>query len=99
MLDGVSVGHFAIEEHADRIELRMMLLAPHAQGRGIGSSLMRKIMERANSRGLPVALWVTDWNEGAIRFYRRFGFEIIDTVERPEKKVRKLRMVAKPTAT
>jgi ribosomal protein S18 acetylase RimI-like enzyme len=55
-------------------------------------------MERANSRRLSVALWVTDWNEGAIRFYRRFGFEIIDTVERPEKKVRKLRMEAKPTA-
>jgi ribosomal protein S18 acetylase RimI-like enzyme len=78
VLEGVSVGHLAVEEHADRIELRMMLLAPHAQGRGIGSSLMRKVMERAKSRRLPVALWVTDWNEGAIRFYRRFGFEIID---------------------
>jgi hypothetical protein len=30
------------------------------------------------------------WNEGAIRFDRRFGFETIDTVERPEKNVRKL---------
>jgi GNAT superfamily N-acetyltransferase len=58
VLEGVSAGHLAIEEHSDRIEVRMMLLAPHAQGRGIGSLLMRNVMERANSRGLPVTLWV-----------------------------------------
>jgi hypothetical protein len=40
---GRPVGHLAIEEHSDRVELRM-LLAPDVQSRGIGSSLVLKVI-------------------------------------------------------
>ena len=37
-------------------------------------------------------LWVTEWNDGAIKLYRRFGFEVIDRVWDAGKHVWKLRM-------
>jgi ribosomal protein S18 acetylase RimI-like enzyme len=95
MVQGREAGHLAIEDHADRIEVRMLLLAPEVQCRGIGSAILRMVVERARGRGVPATLWVTEWNEGAIRFYRRFGFSVVDEVWRPEKHVRKLRMATR----
>ena len=97
LVDGRAVGHVAIEEHHDRVELRMLLLAPDAQRRGIGSSLIRGVIERARARQLPMILWVTDWNVGAIRLYRRFGFEVVEQGWDAAKQVRKLRMATPPS--
>src|SRR5689334_21379841 len=60
VVDGRSVGHVAIEEHQDDVELRMLLIAPDARRRGIGSSLVRAAVERACAKQIPAALWVTD---------------------------------------
>jgi len=55
-------------------EVVNLYVSQHAQGRGIGSKLLKEI-ERLH--GLP--FWLSTWvkNEGAIEFYKKLGFRII----------------------
>jgi N-acetylglutamate synthase-like GNAT family acetyltransferase len=46
---GRNVGHFSTEEFSDRIELRMIALIPEMQGRGLGRSLLERVIEDAKN--------------------------------------------------
>jgi putative acetyltransferase len=52
------------------VTLSPLAVAPHAQGRGIGTRLVRAVTERADRAGEPLVLL-----EGDPRYYGRFGFE------------------------
>jgi GNAT superfamily N-acetyltransferase len=81
-IDGERAGVLAVEEHTDRLQLvKVFLLAPY-QGRGIGSTIVRQVMERGRSLGKPVCLRVLRVNP-AQRLYRRLGFVV--TEETPER--------------
>ncbi|MEU3713709.1 GNAT family N-acetyltransferase [Streptomyces catenulae] len=54
------------------VTLGPMYVLRRAQGLGIGSRLMDAFLAWAGE--VPIRLWVTASNEGAIRFYRRHGF-------------------------
>jgi ribosomal protein S18 acetylase RimI-like enzyme len=58
------------------------VLAEH-WGRGLGKSLMSRILLRAPSHVADASLWVLADNERAIRFYERMGF-VYDGTERAE---------------
>ncbi len=46
------------------------------QGRGWGTTLLRNHFSRSRESGLnQTVLCVSDWNEGALRLYRRLGFQ------------------------
>lgn len=62
----------------EAISLGPMYLLQQAQGRGIGRELMAAFLAWADDA--PIRLWVTTYNERAISFYERYGFE--DTGER-----------------
>jgi ribosomal protein S18 acetylase RimI-like enzyme len=54
-------------------------LLPEAQGRGVGRRLMNHLFERLRMSGVPgVHLYVSRSNPGAIAFYQRIGFELVD---------------------
>lgn len=53
------------------------------QSQGIGSLLIKPILERADKENLPCYLETT--TEQAVRFYQRNGFEIIRAEEKPVK--------------
>ena len=62
------------------IEIRRLYVHPDSQRKGIGSSLMTAALaapEVVEARRL--YLDVSEHNQGAVRFYRRFGFEIVGT--------------------
>jgi ribosomal protein S18 acetylase RimI-like enzyme len=75
------------EEAAGRIyvdqtgaELRIMdisLAAPH-RGRGLGSALIRAVLNHADAQRLPATLHVEPFNP-ALRLYERFGFIRMET--------------------
>ncbi|MFC9265182.1 GNAT family N-acetyltransferase [Streptomyces hydrogenans] len=57
----------------EEVTLGPMYLLNHVRGRGLGDRLMAEFLDWAG--GARMRLWVTEYNEGAVRFYRRHGFE------------------------
>ncbi|GHF19472.1 GCN5-like N-acetyltransferase [Kordiimonas sediminis] len=52
---------------------------PEAQGRGVGSALLREGLRLADADEMPVYLESSKKNN--VPFYQRFGFEVMDTLE------------------
>lgn len=47
------------------------------QGLGIGTELMKRVVELAKERNLPINLTVFDFNKKAIQFYEMWGFTVV----------------------
>lgn len=65
--------------------LEDLYVRPHARGAGVGEALLRHLAGLAVARGYGRFEWsVLDWNEHALRFYRRLGAVAMDgwTVQR-----------------
>jgi ribosomal protein S18 acetylase RimI-like enzyme len=58
--------------------LRVLGCEPDRQGQGIGSSLMRPMLERCDAEG--VAAYLESSNEKNVPLYRRHGFEVTGDV-------------------
>lgn len=56
-----------------------LYVLPEAQGLGIGGKLMQKILDWYNGNENDIYLRVASYNQNAIDFYKRFGFEQTDT--------------------
>lgn len=54
--------------------ISLLAVAAGFQGRGIGAELMRVAEERIGEESKAVFLLVSDFNEGARRFYERLGY-------------------------
>ena len=76
--DGTPVGRLWVDEWHDQIRLVDIALIPECRGQGIGSALLRQVMERGGAAGKPVTIHVEAYNP-ALGLYRRLGFEPIDT--------------------
>lgn len=55
--------------------LSLLGVAPIYQGQGIGSLLLRPVLEQANREGLPC--YLTTFSEQAVGFYHKHGFTIL----------------------
>jgi GNAT superfamily N-acetyltransferase len=67
------------------IYLEDLFVRPAFRSHGIGQSLLRHLAQRCVRESLPrLEWWVLDWNEPALRFYRRIGARAMDewTVQR-----------------
>lgn len=60
-------GHLA---GRDIVAVAPLAVAPHRQGRGVGSALVTGLLERADAQGWPMAVLLGD-----PLYYSRFGFE------------------------
>ena len=70
------VGFLCGRREEEFVNLGPMYLLRQAQGNGIGAQLMAVFLSWAGKG--PMRLWVTAYNERAIRFYRRYGFRTTD---------------------
>ncbi|WP_256680125.1 GNAT family N-acetyltransferase [Pseudomonas sp. Marseille-P9899] len=59
------------------VNLIDIALVPHFQNRGIGSSLLEEMLQRADAEGLVTELFVETYNP-AQRLYGRLGFTVIN---------------------
>jgi ribosomal protein S18 acetylase RimI-like enzyme len=73
LCDGIPCGYATIVERPDSIQVHEIVIHPDFQNRGIGSTFLRQIMDRAATRGLKVTLGVFPKNR-AVEFYKRLGF-------------------------
>ncbi|MFG3142201.1 GNAT family N-acetyltransferase [Streptomyces sp. NPDC048211] len=76
------------------VNLGPMYLLNEAQGQGTGGRLMREFMAWAQDARM--RLWVTDYNEKAIRFYERYGFRTTGERELWQGKLPNVRMAREP---
>lgn len=71
--DGSDIGRIFVEHRDEDLRLMDMGLLPEHRGHGVGTTLLRDIVERSERIGLPVVLHVESFNP-AKRLYERFGF-------------------------
>ncbi|WP_447921829.1 GNAT family N-acetyltransferase [Achromobacter aegrifaciens] len=71
--DGQRIGFYTLRPEGDGLRLDHLYIRPVVQGSGLGGQVMRKILQEADSRGLPVTLSALR-DSDSNRFYRRHGF-------------------------
>lgn len=74
-VDGEDVGVLIVEDRADEIHLAEVQILPEWQGRGIGSSVVRSLIERCAAARTPLTLRVLHVNLRARALYERLGFQ------------------------
>ncbi len=75
---GRDVGLARIEREADHIYIRHLYVLPEAQNQGIGSQIMRDVLDEARKKKVPVRLHVLKVNGPARTFYEKHGFRVVD---------------------
>jgi ribosomal protein S18 acetylase RimI-like enzyme len=73
-VDGEAAGRLYVFRGADEIRIMDIALAPGFRGRGIGTRLLRELMEEATAGGRSLSIHV-EMNNPARRLYERLGFE------------------------
>lgn len=71
-----AVGYSQIEDLGNQLYIRMLLLLPNYQRRGIGSRLLNAAIAKAKAQSKGIALQVFKVNEEARRFYENHGFQV-----------------------
>ncbi len=71
-----AIGYSQIEDQGNQIYIRMLLLLPNRQRKGIGSRLLNAVIEKAKAQSKGIALQVFKVNEQAKRFYEYHGFQV-----------------------
>lgn len=74
--NGWDVGMLWIQERAEEIYLAGLEILPQFQRRGIGTEVVRGLIERGRREGKPVALQVLKVNREARDLYQRLGFGV-----------------------
>jgi GNAT superfamily N-acetyltransferase len=73
LVDGEFAGSITLRPTTARQWLEHFYLAPHCQGRGLGSAILRSILEQTDAQGATVGLNVLQ-GSAARRLYERHGF-------------------------
>ena len=75
------IGRILVQRAKGVIELVDISLLPEHRNRGIGTALLRELIEESRKSRATVRLQVLRNNEGAIRLYRRLGFGVVSEDE------------------
>ncbi|MGW1752415.1 GNAT family N-acetyltransferase [Streptomyces sp. NPDC002092] len=75
MTDRELAGCLTVRPAEGRLWLEHFYLAPHWQGRGLGSAVLRTVLERTDRQGVTMALNVLQ-GSAARRLYERHGFVV-----------------------
>ncbi|RII28305.1 MAG: N-acetyltransferase [Geobacter sp.] len=74
------IGRLYIDHGAKEMRVIDICLMPEYRGRGIGSVLMRQILQEGDDSGVPVTLHV-ERNNPALALYQRLGFQVVYSAE------------------
>jgi len=78
LVDGLPAGRRYVERSERAIQLMDIALLPAHKGLGLGRRMMAELLGEAQAKGLPLSLHV-EQNNPVLAWYRRLGFEILDT--------------------
>ena len=72
--DGVIAGYVILSRKwPGRVHIHQFMVHPSRRGLGFGENMLEEAVKRAG--GAPLSLKVSIANPGAIRFYKRYGFQ------------------------
>jgi len=80
-LDDKAIGYLETHENNELINITEIHIIPDAQGKGIGSRIISGVVLEAKERGKKVTLGCFKENDGAVRIYKRLGFQIVGETE------------------
>ncbi len=69
-----AVGRIYVDRDAERIHVLDFTVLPEHRGRGVGSTLLRRLMDEAGASGKPVTIYVEFFNP-SLRLFERLGFQ------------------------
>ncbi len=75
--EGVPIGRLYVDRRKKEIRIVDIALLPEYRRRGIGSALLKEILEEGRRINLPVTIHVEEFNP-AMRLYDRLGFHKIE---------------------
>ncbi len=78
-LAGERIGRIVVDRPGAMVHIVDQAIVPPMRGRGIGTAIMRALMDEAQAAGLPVRLEVASENDPSFRLYQRLGFALIET--------------------
>jgi len=78
-LDGAAIGRIVVDRAGAALRIVDQALAPSFRNLGIGSAIMRALMEEAGRTRLPLRLTWRRATTPAMRLYGRLGFVPIET--------------------
>ena len=73
-LAGRSIGRIVVDRPGAFLHIIDQAIIPELRGRGIGTAIMRVLMDEARSANIPVRLEVASENDPSARLYLRLGF-------------------------
>ena len=76
--DGLPIGRLYLDQQPEDLRIVDIALLPEIRGAGLGTILLKEILDRAASSNLPVTIHVEHFNP-AMHLYERLGFRHIDT--------------------
>jgi ribosomal protein S18 acetylase RimI-like enzyme len=77
---GRPIGRIVVDRPGSMLHIVDQAIIPELRGRGIGTAVMRALMDEARRANIPVQLEVASENDPSLRLYRRLGFVPIETV-------------------
>lgn len=76
-LDGERIGRIVVNRPGDRIHIVDQAIVPTLRGQGLGTAIMRQLMDEAAAESLFMTLKVSNANDPSMRLYSRLGFEVL----------------------
>lgn len=80
LLEERTAGRFWVSRDEEEIRLLDIVVLPWAQRQGVGTALVRSLLEEARASGKQLRHMVFIENEGARRLYERLGFVVFEEV-------------------
>ncbi len=77
LLDGKRIGRLYLDVKNDEIRIIDIALLKEYRNQGIGTDILRAVLELGTSKRLPVRIHVENFNP-ALRLYRRLGFKHVN---------------------
>jgi ribosomal protein S18 acetylase RimI-like enzyme len=77
LVDGRPAGRLYVARWPEELRVIDIALLPEFRGRGVGTGLLRGLLEEGRSRGVPVRIHVERQNP-ALALYERLGFRLLE---------------------
>jgi ribosomal protein S18 acetylase RimI-like enzyme len=71
--DGLAVGRLYLDRRPDCLHIMDITIAPESRSAGIGSEVLRRLLEEADHAGKSVSIYVESFNP-SLRLFERLGF-------------------------